>query len=315
MAKKHRSPAYPAIDLKEAVKLVRRIYPAASHAIGGDAIAIEWGYKSLGSATSQIAALKQYGLLVEERGGGDRLFKLSELALDIAVDDSEESEECRNAIQAASLKPRIHKDLMDKWGDQLPPDAEIRRYLIRERAFNPKYVSRFMSSYKATVGYAGNICEGENDGDDDVDTANNGNGPKTPTTEVQVGSFVQWTSQGADRFPEPRRVAGVDGEWAFVEGSQTGIPMNELNLVDAPKYKPVLNPPANPFYSPSEMNEKSPKEGMAQDRTTLDEGAVQLDWPDALSEDSVEEFQDWMIGRINRARRKAGLGKIKIEDS
>jgi len=26
------------------------------------------------------------------------------------------------------------------------------------------------------------------------------------------------------------------------------------------------------------------------------------------------EFQDWMIGRINRARRKAGLGKIRTEE-
>jgi hypothetical protein len=47
---------------------------------------------------------------------------------------------------------------------------------------------------------------------------------------VSVGDRVQWTSQGAAQFSEPRRVVAMspDGEWAFVEGSTTGIPTSQL---------------------------------------------------------------------------------------
>ena len=121
--KKHRSPAYPATDLKTAVVLVRQIYPSAKHAIGGEIIAEEWGYKSMSSASPYLAALKQYGLLVDERGGADRLFKLSEAALDIAVDKTEKTEEFLAVIQKASVKPKILGDMWAKWGDVLPPDG------------------------------------------------------------------------------------------------------------------------------------------------------------------------------------------------
>jgi hypothetical protein len=108
-------------------------------------------------------------------------------------------------------------------------------------------------------------------------------------------------------------VVGIDGDWAFVDGSQTGIPISELSVVD----EPVIarpKPPVNPFYQPSKTKDDEPTEGMAMDRATLDEGAVLLEYPDDLSEESVEELQDWLVGRINRVRRKAGLEKIKISE-
>ena len=315
MPKKHRSPAYPAIDLKEAVKLGRKIYPAATHAIGGDVIAVEWGYKSLASATSYLAALKQYGLLIEERGGSDRLFKLSEAALDIAVDENEESAVCRDAIKAASIKPNIHKELFDKWGSRFPPDAEIRRYLERERAFNPKHVSRFVRIYKSTILYANSFNSSGSRVAPGVDTPNNGNG-KDPPPVVRVGSYIQWTSQGVDQFPAPLPVEGVsdDGRWVFVEGSQTGVPMSELTVQEAPdsaQDQSLGGPPINPFYKPKS---EEPQAGTALDRTTLDEGPVRLEWPDDLCQESVEEFQYWVVGRINRVRRKAGLNKITLQE-
>jgi len=92
--------------------------------------------------------------------------------------------------------------------------------------------------------------------------------------------------------------------------------MQELSATESPvdESTPAASPPVNPFYTPATTQQDEPKGGMALDRTTLDEGAVRLEWPDELTPESVEEFQDWMVGRINRARRKAGLGKIRIED-
>jgi hypothetical protein len=61
--------------------------------------------------------------------------------------------------------------------------------------------------------------------------------------QVSVGDFVQWVSGGAVQFPEPRRVRALsdDGDWAFVDGSQTGIAMSELEVVTAPR--PTRRPP------------------------------------------------------------------------
>lgn len=47
---------------------------------------------------------------------------------------------------------------------------------------------------------------------------------------VKVGDLVQWTSNGVDQLKEPRRVTGVsdDGQFAFIEGTKTGVPASEL---------------------------------------------------------------------------------------
>ena len=56
-----------------------------------------------------------------------------------------------------------------------------------------------------------------------------------PPGTVKVGDFVQWTSNGTDQFKPPRKVTKIDGEYAFVHGSLTGIKMTELTTVDPPK--------------------------------------------------------------------------------
>ena len=63
------------------------------------------------------------------------------------------------------------------------------------------------------------------------------NAGKEPVAEgeVKIGDKVQWTSQGADQFTEPRKIKSIseDGQYAFVEGSDTGIPVKELSITEA----------------------------------------------------------------------------------
>lgn len=49
---------------------------------------------------------------------------------------------------------------------------------------------------------------------------------------VRAGDRVQWVSQGVAQFSEPRTVTDVseDGSHVFVEGSNTGIPVSELEV-------------------------------------------------------------------------------------
>jgi hypothetical protein len=60
----------------------------------------------------------------------------------------------------------------------------------------------------------------------------------TPTG-IKIGDAVQWTSQGTDQFAEPRKIKSIseDGEYAFVEGSNTGIPVKELSVTE--EFKPT----------------------------------------------------------------------------
>ena len=49
--------------------------------------------------------------------------------------------------------------------------------------------------------------------------------------DVKVGDMVQWTSGQTSNFDKPRKLESIseDGEFGFVEGSDTGIPIQELH--------------------------------------------------------------------------------------
>ena len=57
--------------------------------------------------------------------------------------------------------------------------------------------------------------------------------------ELNIGDNVQWTSNGQDQFNEPKKVKSIsdDGNFAFVEGSDTGIPILELNKIEPTEIK------------------------------------------------------------------------------
>ena len=59
-------------------------------------------------------------------------------------------------------------------------------------------------------------------------------GEQITPKEVKIGDEVQWTSQGTDQFAEPRKIKSIseDGKYAFVEGSDTGIPVAELSVTE-----------------------------------------------------------------------------------
>jgi hypothetical protein len=52
---------------------------------------------------------------------------------------------------------------------------------------------------------------------------------------ANIGDLVQWTSGGVDQFEMPKRVRRVERhegqEWAFVEGTETAVPVSELTVV------------------------------------------------------------------------------------
>src|SRR3984957_12060346 len=55
---------------------------------------------------------------------------------------------------------------------------------------------------------------------------------------LEVGDYVQWTSDGVDRFKPARKVRQVQDRHAWVDGSQTGIPISEVTVTEPPA--PIL---------------------------------------------------------------------------
>jgi hypothetical protein len=232
-----RSPNYPAISLPEAIARAKTVHEAEQHlAAPREVIAKHLGFNSLhGGANRIVSALTKYGLLDEV--SGDKL-KISPLALSILHPTN--PAERASAIKEAAAKPPLFAEITSEWNGARPSDANLRTYLIR-RNFGADALDRVIQAYKDTVELVAPHEEGYNAPASKPD--------RTPPT-VRVGDHIQWEQGGVLQLPQPRRVVWVseDGRWLRIEGSPTGIPMDEARAVQPPK-----DPPSDLFQS--EMND------------------------------------------------------------
>jgi hypothetical protein len=156
--KRTRSPAYPFIDLEEAIRYTRLAYEQEDrHPFTLEAAASHWDYKATSSAVNQIvSALKQFGLLIEDPANGIRRVRLSPLALDLMVHDGESDLQRRDLLKKAALNPKLHREIWDKYGGKLPSDTSLKIYLLREREvpFNKDQVDRFITQLRDSIRFA-----------------------------------------------------------------------------------------------------------------------------------------------------------------
>ncbi|HKM56161.1 MAG TPA: hypothetical protein VJY33_22325, partial [Isosphaeraceae bacterium] len=54
------------------------------------------------------------------------------------------------------------------------------------------------------------------------------------TPPPAIGDRIQWTINGTDRFTEPPAIIGLssDGRYCFVEGTKTGLPIDQITVVE-----------------------------------------------------------------------------------
>lgn len=286
MTKSKRSPKFPFIDLETAINRARVFYNNERRQSAAVPIAVDhWGYKPKTSGGLQtIGALKGYGLLEDEGSKDARRVKLTQRALQILLDEREDSSERRKIIKEAALSPALFKELWEKWKDGLPSEGNMRHFLIFDKDFNENTAGDFIRVFTNTVRYAGL------DGSDNIDD-------KIKFTE---GDYIQWESQGVLQLTEPRLVTGVseDGEYLFVEGSSTGIPMSEAIPQTDVQSKGGNSPPKQPPPS---------FPGMNQEVFPVEEGDIVLRWPKKLGADSFEYMESWLNLILKKARRTAGL--------
>lgn len=157
---RNRNPAHPAVALGVALDKAETLRSREGRKLMlAETAAKHWGSSLKSSSALQaISALKQFGLLVDERDGRVRKVRLSELALRILLDRREESLERLKAIQEAALRPKVYADLWSKaQGDgKLPSSTELEHYLMleREQRFYEDTVKGVIKDFRSTIAFA-----------------------------------------------------------------------------------------------------------------------------------------------------------------
>jgi hypothetical protein len=301
-APRHRSPNYPGISLSTAVEKITSWYKAD----GIVASSKEAAMKHMGGDAGRVvSALKSFGLISE----ADGRIKLTQRGIDIVargVDDLKR----KQAIKEAGLSPAVYAELVTEYSSGLPSDTTLQSELIAGRKFNPKAVSSFIEDFRATLEFAGITKSSV------VDSK----AGKEEKAAIQVGDFVQWESGGVLQFIEAKRIREIsdDGAWAFVDGSNTGLPIMELTVMAEPPIKDVTPPQASLDQHPRPRTiveaqqmvglSLPPKSGTRQDVFSLTEGTVTIQWPADLSNESFEDLSAW----IDILKRKIGRS-VKVQ--
>jgi hypothetical protein len=152
-----RSAGYPFIPLGKALERAGELRKAVGKSDTRMLSAVHhWGYGPKSSGGIQtIAALKHFGLLEDSGSGEDRRVKLTDRALRILLDERPNSADRIDLIKRCAITPKMHSELWQRWGRELPVDEEIRHYLLFDRDFNENGARDLIAVYKATLDYAG----------------------------------------------------------------------------------------------------------------------------------------------------------------
>jgi hypothetical protein len=273
-----RGPSYPYVDLEEAVALTRKVYDFTrkSAAPLESVIKEAWEYSPTSSSGEKVlAALKAFGLAEEMASGDAKMLKISDRAYRILVDDAT-SPERRTALREAALAPKWYKFCWEKWGSEMPPS--MRSTLIFEHGFVETTVDKFVQDYRKSIQFGG-VAETPDKPPEDKDSKS-----KNPLS-LRIGDLVQWESQGAWQFPEPKKIVRFsdDEKYAFFDGSNSGIPVDQLLKQDV---KPKDDPPP-PGKGRMDIT-------MRQDIFSLAEGDIKIQWPASISEESYQDVADWL---------------------
>jgi hypothetical protein len=134
-----------------------------------------------------------------------------------------------------------------------------------DQSFNKNSVDDFIKEYRDTIHFA-KLREFDTLSLDAKDKQ-----------RIKIGDCVRWESQGVIQF-EAKRVTGFsdDRTFAFIEGSNAGLPIDQLSKVDAPE-ESGNGGTGRTFTPPKHV---LPSAGMNTEVFTLDEGeATRQDEP------------------------------------
>jgi hypothetical protein len=243
-----RSPSFPFIPLQSALeRLVTFEKYFGRHAAPAAKAGLAWGLKEKSSQADQIAAaLRSFGLVQYRRNGTEREVILTEEARTFLRAQQESVK--KQVIKQSALRPKIIRQFWATWGADRPPEAVCLDELTMKNGFSDVGAKAFLTVYDATIAFAGlsasdkiGLTDDANEEEDEESDP-----PPPPSFQAKVGDYVQWISNGVEQFKLPRRIVGIfpGGTHAQVFGSNAGVPMSELSVVDPPAPSLTRNAPA-----------------------------------------------------------------------
>jgi hypothetical protein len=144
-----KSPRAPSLALDDALQRIAKVYDKERlHAAPIDVVAQHLGYKSAnnGAALTVIASLRYFGLLDRPRDGVLAVTKDVE-AHRFAPDATLRAKLLRKFLSL----PTLYAELLDKYQQGLPSDANLRFELIQERGFAPVAAEAALACFRRSV--------------------------------------------------------------------------------------------------------------------------------------------------------------------
>lgn len=295
--KKDRSPSFPFITITKAIERTQQLFDQAKRhemRMSDAATAMNYGAKSSG-VIQTLAALIAYGL-VEDSGSGDgRKFKVSDLGFKLLADQRPGAREA--AVAEAAVKPKLIAEYALAWRDGRPGDAICLSELHIDRGFTEDGAKTFLRVFDDALRYAKLP-----DSDNQSDTGDEKLGEIEPSDQtIAVGDWVSVEAGGQIVF-EKTRVRALDGQWVFVEASETGAKMSDVTLLEKSSSHEET-PPTLPIPRAADLK---PDSGEDLDRFTVDEGVVKIVFPKVMTEHSVTDLEEFFKLFIKKAKRRAG---------
>lgn len=222
---------YPYISLSKAVERTRQLFEKENLAQTPVPVAVshwDYGPKSSGGRMT-LAALISYGLLDDEGSGDTRKVSVSTRGRRILLDKRDSSPERDAELREAALGPKLFRELWDEWSTNWPSESTMEHHLKFSLDFDEKPAKDCIRTFLDTVAYSGLR---NSDSIEDLGEDENDNLP-----ELDVGQYIQWEIDGSLQLPKARQISGFskDGQFVFVHGSDTGIPIAEAIESDPPK--------------------------------------------------------------------------------
>ncbi len=131
-----------------------------------------------------------------------------------------------------------------------------------------------------------------------------GQNPEVKYGGAAQGDLVQWEIDKILQLAQPARVRAVQThegkEWVFVDGSETGMPMEQV-IVE----QKGVSQPGNKAPTLALPKDEPLRPGMRKEVFDLDEGEIVLTFPESLSATSFEELDAYLKVFISKMKRRS----------
>jgi hypothetical protein len=253
---KDRSPNFPACTWVEAIDYAKMIWDHEKrHPLSLELAAKHMGYKGLsGASLPAIAALKQYGLLVQE--GKD--VRISDDANKILLYPVG-SPETVDIVNKSAMRPPLFSKVLAKFPDGLPSDANLRARLQHEWKFaSDKAAERFIKVLREAVSVVGDVALANERINVDIEANDIGEATMSDAIEAAIKTpQPAITAQGAGTSQRPTQ--GTQSRpWDLGDGAMMTavipVKLTKKNIARMKKYVEALEVEASIAWEDDEAN-------------------------------------------------------------